>query len=157
MANYSVRNLINEVQTGTVNFKINKAMDDKVSLKSGEIKDVLNLNVTITDDNRNERTINPLLIFIDQRQMSQFGQFLTAVSTSLGIEDVITEDLNGLTGRADYFIKNNNFPGLNNWQFDIPSNRSVQMIQEHIYNQQDISNQSQMNPFNPWANAEEDE
>ena len=47
MANYSVRNLINEVQTGTVNFKINKAMDDKVSLKSGEIKDVLNLNVTI--------------------------------------------------------------------------------------------------------------
>ena len=116
MANYSVRNLTNEIQTGTVNFKINKAMDDKVMLKSEEIKDVLNLNVTIIDDNKNECTINPYLIFIDQRQMSQFGQFLTAASTSLGTEDVNTEDLNGLTGRANYFIKNNNFPGLNDWQ-----------------------------------------
>ncbi|OFO40447.1 hypothetical protein [Staphylococcus sp. HMSC070D05] len=157
MANYSVRNLINEIQTGTVNFKINKAMDDKVILKSEEIKDVLNLNVTIIDDNKNERTINPYLIFIDQRQMSQFGQFLTAASTSLGTEDVNTEDLNGLTGRANYFIKNNNFPGLNDWQFDIPSNRSNQMVQEHINNQQTLSSQPQMDSFDPWADAEEDD
>lgn len=157
MANYSVRNLTNEIQTGTVNFKINKAIDDKVMLKSEEIKDVLNLNVTIIDDNKNERTINPYLIFIDQRQMSQFGQFLTAASTSLGTEDVNTEDLNGLTGRANYFIKNNNFPGLNDWQFDIPSNRSNQMIQEHINNQQTTSSQPQMDSFDPWADAEEDD
>lgn len=157
MANYSVRNLTNEIQTGTVNFKINKAMDDKVMLKSEEIKDVLNLNVTIIDDNKNECTINPYLIFIDQRQMSQFGQFLTAASTSLGTEDVNTEDLNGLTGRANYFIKNNNFPGLNDWQFDIPSNRSNQMVQEHINNQQTTSSQPQVNSFDPWADAEEDD
>ena len=54
-------------------------MDDKILLKSEEEKDVLSLNVTIDDDNGNESTINPYLIFIDQRQMSQFGQFLTAL------------------------------------------------------------------------------
>ena len=75
MANYNIRNLTNDIQTGNVNFKINKAVDDKILLKSEEEKDVLSLNVTIDDDNGNESTINPYLIFIDQRQMSQFGQF----------------------------------------------------------------------------------
>ncbi|AYX83924.1 hypothetical protein AB6G96_12315 [Staphylococcus haemolyticus] len=157
MANYNIRNLTNDIQTGNVNFKINKAVDDKILLKSEEEKDVLSLNVTIDDDNGNESTINPYLIFIDQRQMSQFGQFLTAASVALGTEDITPEDLNGLTGKAKYFIKKNNFPGLNDWQFDIPSNRSNQMLQQHINNQQIINNEAQMNQINPWVNAEGDD
>ena len=36
MANYNIRNLTNDIQTGNVNFKINKAVDDKILLKSEE-------------------------------------------------------------------------------------------------------------------------
>ena len=66
---------------------------------------MLSLNVTIDDDNGNESTINPYLIFIDQRQMSPIRSVLTAASVALGTEDITPEDLNGLTGKAKYFIK----------------------------------------------------
>lgn len=156
MASYNVKNLKNKIQPGMMDFKINNAIDDKVMINSGEEKDVLNLNITITDSNYNKLTINKYLIFVNKYETSQFGTFLIAATNALGKEDITPHDLKGLTGKVNYFIKNNNFPGLHDWQFDIPTNRSNQMLNQHINNQQFINNQPQMTSSDYWADAEED-
>lgn len=156
MVKHSVNYLTDEVMQGMVSITINNAIDDKIPTSNGEA-DVIKLDVTIKDSNHNSKNLSSHLIFVDTNANSIYGQFIKSVAEALRKPKFDTIDLKGLTGTANYYINNKGYPVLTNWQFIIPLIQSNQMIQEHVNNQSNISNQPQVNSFDPWADAEEDD
>ncbi|WP_322781304.1 hypothetical protein [Staphylococcus haemolyticus] len=156
MAKHSVNYLIDEVMQGMVSITINKALDDKIPTSNGEA-DVIKLDVTIKDSNHNSKNLRSHLIFVDTNVNSIYGQFVKSVANALRKNDFASIDLKGLNGTANYYINNKGYPVLTNWKFIIPLNQSNQMIQEYINSQQTTSSQPQVDSFDPWADAEEDD
>ena len=156
MVKHSVNFLTDEVMQGMVSITINNALDDKIPTSNGEA-DVIKLDVTIKDSNHNSKNLLSHLIFVDTNVNSIYGQFVKSVANALRKTDFTSIDLKGLNGTANYYINNKGYPVLTDWKFIIPLNQSNQMIQEHINNQQTLSSQSQMDSFDPWADAEEDD
>ncbi|MCI2874879.1 hypothetical protein FH120_01600 [Staphylococcus hominis] len=156
MVKHSVNYLTDEVMQGMVSITINNALDDKIPTSNGEA-DVIKLDVTIKDSNHNSKNLLSHLIFVDTNVNSIYGQFVKSVANALRKTDFTSIDLKGLNGTANYYINNKGYPVLTDWKFIIPLNQSNQMIQEHINNQQTLSSQSQMDSFDPWADAEEDD
>lgn len=156
MSKHNISNLSNDVEVGPVSVKINKALDDVIPTSNGEAN-VIKLDVTIKDSNHNSKNLPSHLIFVDTNANSIYGQFIKSVAEALRKPEFDTIDLKGLTGTANYYINNKGYPVLTNWQFIIPLIQSNQMIQEHVNNQSNISNQPQVNSFDPWADAEEDD
>ena len=156
MVKHSVNFLTDEVMHGMVSITINNALDDKIPTSNGEA-DVIKLDVTIKDSNHNSKNLLSHLIFVDTNTNSIYGQFVKSVANALRKTDFDSIDLKNLNGTANYYINNKGYPVLTDWKFIIPLNQSNQMIQEHINNQQTLSSQSQMDSFDPWADAEEDD
>lgn len=156
MVKHSVNFLTDEVMQGMVSITINNALDDKIPTSNGEA-DVIKLDVTIKDSNHNSKNLLSHLIFVDTNVNSIYGQFVKSVANALRKTDFTSIDLKDLNGTANYYINNKGYPVLTDWKFIIPLNQSNQMIQEHINNQQTLSSQPQMDSFDPWADAEEDD
>lgn len=156
MVKHSVKFLTDEVMQGMVSITINNALDDKIPTSNGEA-DVIKLDVTIKDSNHNSKNLLSHLIFVDTNVNSIYGQFVKSVANALRKTDFTSIDLKDLNGTANYYINNKGYPVLTDWKFIIPLNQSNQMIQEHINNQQTLSSQPQMDSFDPWADAEEDD
>lgn len=156
MVKHSVNYLTDEVMQGMVSITINNAIDDKIPTSNGEA-DVIKLDVTIKDSNHNSKNLLSHLIFVDTNTNSIYGQFVKSVANALRKTDFDSIDLKNLNGTANYYINNKGYPVLTDWKFIIPLNQSNQMIQEHINNQQTLSSQPQMDSFDPWADAEEDD
>lgn len=156
MVKHSVNHLTDEVMQGMVSITINKAIDDKIPTSNGEA-DVIKLDVTIKDSNHNSKNLRSHLIFVDTNVNSIYGQFVKSVANALRKNDFASIDLKGLNGTANYYVNNNGYPVLTNWKFIIPLNQSNQMIQEYINSQQTTSSQPQVDSFDPWADAEEDD
>lgn len=156
MVKHSVNYLTDEVIQGMVSITINNAVDDKIPTSNGEA-DVIKLYLTINDSNHNSKNLHSHLIFVDTNINSIYGQFVKSVANALRKTDFTSIDLKGLNGTANYYINNKGYTVLTNWNFIIPLNQSNPMIQEHINNQQPPSSQPQVDSFDPWANAEEDD
>lgn len=156
MVKHSVNYLTDEVMQGMVSITINNAIDDKIPTSNGEA-DVIKLDVTIKDSNHNSKNLLSHLIFVDTNTNSIYGQFVKSVANALRKTDFDSIDLKNLNGTANYYINNKGYPVLTNWKFIIPLNQSEQMIQEYINSQQTTSSQPQVDPFDPWADAEEDD
>lgn len=156
MVKHSVNYLSDEVMQGMVSITINNAIDDKIPTSNGEA-DVIKLDVTIKDNNHNSKNLLSHLIFVDTNTNSIYGQFVKSVANALRKTDFDSIDLKNLNGTANYYINNKGYPVLTNWKFIIPLNQSEQMIQEYINSQQTTSSQPQVDPFDPWADAEEDD
>ncbi|AUJ52224.1 hypothetical protein B2G94_05795 [Staphylococcus hominis subsp. hominis] len=156
MVKHSVNYLSDEVMQGMVSITINNAIDDKIPTSNGEA-DVIKLDVTIKDSNHNSKNLLSHLIFVDTNTNSIYGQFVKSVANALRKTDFDSIDLKNLNGTANYYINNKGYPVLTNWKFIIPLNQSEQMIQEYINSQQTTSSQPQVDPFDPWADAEEDD
>lgn len=156
MVKHSVNYLTDEVMQGMVSITINNAIDDKIPTSNGEA-DVIKLDVTINDSNHNSKNLLSHLIFVDTNTNSIYGQFVKSVANALRKTDFDSIDLKNLNGTANYYINNKGYPVLTNWKFIIPLNQSKQMIQEYINSQQTTSSQPQVDSFDPWADAEEDD
>ena len=156
MVKHSVNYLTDEVMQGMVSITINNAIDDKIPTSNGEA-DVIKLDVTIKDSNHNSKNLLSHLIFVDTNVNSIYGQFVKSVANALRKTDFDSIDLKNLNGTANYYINNKGYPVLTNWKFIIPLNQSEQMIQEYINSQQTTSSQPQVDSFDPWADAEEDD
>ncbi|EZT87174.1 hypothetical protein HNO90_000964 [Staphylococcus hominis] len=156
MVKHSVNYLTDEVMQGMVSITINNAIDDKIPTSNGEA-DVIKLDVTIKDSNHNSKNLLSHLIFVDTNTNSIYGQFVKSVANALRKTDFDSIDLKNLNGTANYYINNKGYPVLTNWKFIIPLNQSEQMIQEYINSQQTTSSQPQVDSFDPWADAEEDD
>lgn len=156
MVKHSVNYLTDEVMQGMVSITINNAIDDKIPTSNGEA-DVIKLDVTIKDNNHNSKNLLSHLIFVDTNTNSIYGQFVKSVANALRKTDFDSIDLKNLNGTANYYINNKGYPVLTNWKFIIPLNQSEQMIQEYINSQQTTSSQPQVDSFDPWADAEEDD
>ena len=156
MSKHNVSNLSNDVEVGPVSVEINKALDDVIPTSNGEAN-VIKLDVTIKDSNHNSKNLLSHLIFVDTNTNSIYGQFVKSVANALRKTDFDSIDLKNLNGTANYYINNKGYPVLTNWKFIIPLNQSEQMIQEYINSQQTTSSQPQVDSFDPWADAEEDD
>lgn len=156
MVKHSVNYLTDEVMQGMVSITINNAIDDKIPTSNGEA-DVIKLDVTIKDSNHNSKNLLSHLIFVGTNTNSIYGQFVKSVANALRKTDFDSIDLKNLNGTANYYINNKGYPVLTNWKFIIPLNQSEQMIQEYINSQQTTSSQPQVDSFDPWADAEEDD
>lgn len=156
MVKHSVNYLTDEVMQGMVSITINNAIDDKIPTSNGDA-DVIKLDVTIKDSNHNSKNLLSHLIFVDTNTNSIYGQFVKSVANALRKTDFDSIDLKNLNGTANYYINNKGYPVLTNWKFIIPLNQSEQMIQEYINSQQTTSSQPQVDSFDPWADAEEDD
>ena len=121
-------NFAKGAKEGINRFLILDAKFDTILTKSGETKDVIVLQVQLTHTQEQDRqeTLQGYRVFVDFSYKSQFHQMILSATTALGKEDLPgIREVIGLEGTValSYYKpdEERSFARLNNWNFFVPT------------------------------------
>lgn len=121
-------NFAKGAKEGINHFLILDAKFDTILTKSGETKDVIVLQVQLTHTQEQDRqeTLQGYRVFVDFSYKSQFHQMILSATTALGKEDLPgIREVIGLEGTValSYYKpdEERSFARLNNWNFFVPT------------------------------------
>lgn len=121
-------NFAKGAKEGINHFLILDAKFDTILTKSGETKDVIVLQVQLTHTQEQDRqeTLQGYRVFVDFSYKSQFHQMILSATTALGKEDLPSiREVIGLEGTValSYYKpdEERSFARLNNWNFFVPT------------------------------------
>jgi hypothetical protein len=124
----SLSNFAKGAKEGINRFLILDAKFDTILTKSGETKDVIVLQVQLTHTQEQDRqeTLQGYRVFVDFSYKSQFHQMILSATTALGKEDLPgIREVIGLEGTValSYYKpdEERSFARLNNWNFFVPT------------------------------------
>lgn len=121
-------NFAKGAKEGINHFLILDAKFDTILTKSGETKDVIVLQVQLTHTQEQDRqeTLQGYRVFVDFSYKSQFHQMILSATAALGKEDLPgIREVIGLEGTValSYYKpdEERSFARLNNWNFFVPT------------------------------------
>ena len=124
----SLSNFAKGAKEGINRFRILDAKFDTIITKSGETKDVVVLQIQLTHTQEQDRqeTLQGYRVFVDFSYKSQFHQMILSATTALGKEELPSiGEVIGLEGTVSlsYYKpdEERSFARLNNWNFFVPT------------------------------------
>jgi hypothetical protein len=121
-------NFAKGAKEGINRFLILDAKFDTILTKSGETKDVIVLQIQLTHTQEQDRqeTLQGYRVFVDFSYKSQFHQMILSATTALGKEELPSiGEVIGLEGTVSlsYYKPDDerSFARLNNWTFFVPN------------------------------------
>jgi hypothetical protein len=121
-------NFAKGAKEGSNRFRILDAKFDSIKVRTGETKDVIVLQIQLTNMQEPEyqETLQGYLVFVDFSYKSQFHQMILSATGSLNKQELSdVRELIGLEGTATFsYYKpddDRSFPRLSNWNFFVPN------------------------------------
>ena len=134
----SLSNFAKGAKEGINRFLILDAKFDTILTKSGETKDVIVLQIQLTHTQEQDRqeTLQGYRVFVDFSYKSQFHQMILSATTALGKEDLPgIREVIGLEGtvKLSYYKpdEEKSFARLRDWNFFVPNQTMETELSEY--------------------------
>ena len=134
----SLSNFAKGAKEGINRFLILDAKFDTILTKSGETKDVIVLQIQLTHTQEQDRqeTLQGYRVFVDFSYKSQFHQMILSATTALGKEDLPgIREIIGLEGtvKLSYYKpdEEKSFARLRDWNFFVPNQTMETELSEY--------------------------